>query len=54
MSFQEVIVRFAVYMLSISAKNKSQAVMWRALNYPCVCPSIFVGYCVKNLHLKCT
>lgn len=54
MSFQKIIVRCAVYMLSISAKNKSQAVMWRVLNYPCACPSVFVSYCVKNLHLKCT
>lgn len=41
--------------LSVSGKMKSQAVMfkWRVLN-SFLCAFInFVGYCVKNLHLKC-
>lgn len=38
MPFQVIIVRCVIYMLSINAENKSQAVMWRVLNsFVCAC-----------------
>lgn len=39
MPFQVIIVRCVIYMLSISAENKSQAVMWRVLDSS-LCASI--------------